>query len=202
MAIPLPTLDELASLAIPTPCTIPWGRMTGDERSRFCGQCRRPVFDLTAMTTAEAVELLANPDGRPCVRLYRRPDGRVLTADCTVGVRTRIWRALLRRAAWAASLFATLFLPACRTATQGLPADAYGGEVGKLPPADSTRGVPSVVPTDNGTQALAGQPSPVNALAELAGNKFITSWSITRHYDFPLRRDRIEVAPLPRCIEQ
>ena len=31
------------------------------------------------------------------------------------------WRRLRRRAAWAASLFAVLFLQACRTATQGFP---------------------------------------------------------------------------------
>ena len=201
MPIPLPTLDGVASLGIPTPCTVPWGEMSGDEKSRFCGQCRRPVFDLTAMTTTEAAELLANPDGRPCVRLYQRSDARVLTADCTVGVRARVWRGLRRRAAWAASLFAMLLLPACRTATQGLPANAHAGEVGKLPPADSTGGVPLVVSADNGTEALAGQPSPKNAITELAGNKFIP-WQTTRHYDFPLWRDRLEVAPHPRRIEQ
>ncbi len=39
----------------------------------------------------------------------------VLTADGPACVRVRVWRGLRRRAAWAASLFAMLLLPACRT---------------------------------------------------------------------------------------
>src|SRR5262245_12503241 len=108
MPVPLPTLEGPKSLAIPTPCTVPWSEMRGNYRSRFCGQCQRRVFDLTAITTAEAKELLADPAGLPCVRLYRRPDGRVLTADCPAGLRVRIWRRVRRRAAWVASLFAVL----------------------------------------------------------------------------------------------
>src|SRR4051812_29388497 len=112
MPIPLPTLDALESLAIPTPCPVPWGGMRGDDQSKFCDRCRRQVFDLSALTATEAVELLAGPGGGPCVRLCRRPDGRVLTADCPGGVRVQVW--LGRRAAWAASLFAFLLLPACQ----------------------------------------------------------------------------------------
>ena len=48
---------------------------------------------------------------RPAVR---RPDGRVLTANCPGGLRVRVWQRLRRRAAWAASLFAFLLLPACQ----------------------------------------------------------------------------------------
>jgi len=133
MPIPLPTFDALDSLTIDTPCTVPWAGMSGDDRSRFCGQCRQNVYDLSAMTTAEAAGLLADLAGRPCVRLYRRPDGRVLTADCPAGLRVRVWRRLRRRAAWAASLFAMLFLPACQT-TLGIPANAYSEAMNKLPP--------------------------------------------------------------------
>jgi hypothetical protein len=120
MAIPLPTIDVLESLTIPTPCNVPWDEMQGDDRSRLCGQCKRQVFDLSEMTTAEATELLADPTNRPCVRFYRRPDGRVMTTDCPVGLRGRIWRQLRRRASWVASLFAMLFLPACRTPFMGM----------------------------------------------------------------------------------
>lgn len=119
MPIPLPTLDGRESLTIATPCHVPWGEMSGDDRSRFCGRCRRPVFDLSAMTTAEAAALLAGPGGPPCVRLYHRPDGQVLTTDGPAGVRVRVWRRLRRRAAWAASLFALLLLPAC-SSQQGM----------------------------------------------------------------------------------
>lgn len=121
MTIPLPTLAGLDPLVIPTPCTVPWGQLQGDDRSRFCGQCQRQVFDLSAMTTAETVELLSDPTNRPCVHLYRRSDGRVMTTDCPVGLRARVGRRLRRRAAWAGSLFAMLSLPSCRTAMQGSP---------------------------------------------------------------------------------
>jgi hypothetical protein len=136
MAIPLPTLDLLQTLTIATPCTIPWERMTGDDRSRFCGECRRQVFDLSGMIAAEAKELIGNTQNTPCVRFYRRPDGRVMTSDCAVGIRTQVWKRLRKRAAWAASLFAILFLPACRSYTQGMPGDLYPETVKSLSSAD------------------------------------------------------------------
>ena len=143
MAIPLPTLDVLETLTIATPCTVPWDEMSGDDRTRFCGRCRRHVFDLSAMTTAEASDLLGAPGGRPCVRLYRRPDGRVMTADCPVGVRARIWR----RAVWAASLFALLFLPACRV-IQGVPAPDDIGAAATKPPSADANSVPQSKPVN------------------------------------------------------
>lgn len=132
MPIPLPTIDALHSLSIATPCTVPWGTMSGDDRSRFCGQCQRQVFDLSAMTTAEVVDLLSQPGGSPCVRLYRRPDGRVLTSDCPAGLRVRAWRGLRRRAA---SLFALLLLPACRT--QGYLIQTLPEPKTQLPPSET-----------------------------------------------------------------
>jgi hypothetical protein len=129
MAIPLPIVDPLAAIAIATPCNVPWSEMRGDYRSRFCGQCRKKVFDLSALTTSEATELLGDPHSQPCVRLYRRPDGRVMTSDCPAGFRARIWRRLRRRGAWIASLFAMLFLPACRTTTQGVISPDYSAAV-------------------------------------------------------------------------
>ena len=161
MPISLPTLDTLDALTVATPCTVPWDEMSGSDRSRFCDQCRRQVFDLSALTTAEATELLSDPTGAPCVRLYRRPDGRVLTADCPVGLRTRVWRWLRRRAAWAASLFAVLFVPACRTATQG----ALGGAYGNVPlpaslqdDAPGTKGRPPAAHTESGGPGVASVP--------------------------------------------
>jgi hypothetical protein len=120
MVIPLTTVDPLGTITIATPCHVPWREMSGDHRSRHCRQCERQVYDLSAMTTAESLELFGDPTQRPCIRLYRRSDGRVMTADCPVGIRARIWRRLRRRAAWAGSLFAVLFLQSCRNYTQGL----------------------------------------------------------------------------------
>ena len=94
------------------------------------------------MTTAEATELLADSAERPCIRLHRGSDGRLLTANCPAGLRTRLWRRMRRRAAWVASLFALLFLPACRTASQGMVIRDDAEAVSKLPPPNDAITVP------------------------------------------------------------
>lgn len=114
MVTPLPILS------ITTPCTVPWNVMHGDDRVRYCGQCRRQVFDLTNLTSAEVADLLGDGGSLPCVAFYSRADGRVVTADCSLSIRERTWKWLRRRAAWAAAVFASLFLPACRTQTMGM----------------------------------------------------------------------------------
>jgi hypothetical protein len=123
MAIPLPTIDLLDSITVASPCDVSWREMRGDDRSRFCGKCQKNVFDLSAMTTAEALLLLGDKNNRPCIRLFRRADGRVMTADCPVGLRARTWRRLRRRASWLASLFAILSFQSCNTTWQGLVGD-------------------------------------------------------------------------------
>jgi hypothetical protein len=84
----LPLLDRVV---IKTPCKQSWAAMAGDDRKRFCGQCQKHVYDLSAMTAAEAEALLAGAGAgaAPCVKLYRRPDGTVLTSDCPDGARRR-----------------------------------------------------------------------------------------------------------------
>jgi hypothetical protein len=82
----LPLLEEVH---IAAPCPARWEDMVGDERVRFCRSCEKDVFNLSAMPRAEAEALLVANDGRMCVRLYKRADGTVLTADCPVGVRRR-----------------------------------------------------------------------------------------------------------------
>ena len=84
----LPLLDQVT---IKTPCRESWDGMTGDDRMRFCARCSKNVYDLSAMTQDEAETFLAThlDDEDACVRLYRRPDGRVLTSECVQGARTR-----------------------------------------------------------------------------------------------------------------
>ena len=119
MSAPLPTLDVLDSIVITTHCPVPWEKMEGDDRTRFCDQCRQPVHDISGLTTSEAAELVSRPGKPPCLRIYRRADGRVMTADCSANRRERIWRWLGRRSVWMASVFAFVFLAGCRTTTQG-----------------------------------------------------------------------------------
>ena len=113
MRVPIATVNELNGATIAAPCPVSWEKMRGDDRVRFCDQCQQHVYDLSEMTTAEALELIRRNDSRLCVQLYRRADGTVLTSDCPVGFRWRLWKKLRKRMAWAASLFAMLFLPGC-----------------------------------------------------------------------------------------
>jgi cytochrome c-type biogenesis protein CcmE len=87
---PLPSLDEAK---IASPCRARWDDMAGDERVRFCAGCSKNVYNLSAMSRAEA-EALLREGGDLCARLYRREDGTVLTADCPIGVRRRRVRAV------------------------------------------------------------------------------------------------------------
>ena len=97
------------SIEIATPCSKEWEEMVGDERTRFCGDCRKNVFNISSMTGPEVEELVTQTEGRVCVRLYRRHDGTVLTSDCPVGLAEKAWRRA-RNTAWAAAaLTLTLF---------------------------------------------------------------------------------------------
>jgi hypothetical protein len=60
--------------------------MAGDDRKRFCSECRLTVYNLSAMTRDEATAMLVNAEGRLCAGFFRRADGTVLTRDCPVGL--------------------------------------------------------------------------------------------------------------------
>jgi hypothetical protein len=72
------------------------------------------VYNLSELTAVQAVQLIETKQDRLCVQLFRRRDGTLITADCPVGWRWRIFKLLRRRRmAWAASLFALVFLSGC-----------------------------------------------------------------------------------------
>jgi hypothetical protein len=79
--------------------------MDGDHRVRFCRECSRNVYNVSAMTEAEARRVIAEREGRVCVRFYQRRDGTVLTSDCPVG-RKRTFLAKTAQAAVAVAGFA------------------------------------------------------------------------------------------------
>ena len=84
--IPLEVID------IARPCPADWDEMRGDDQVRFCKHCSLHVYNLSAMSRAEAERLVSENEGRLCVRLYRRLDGTVITRDCEGG-----WRLAARR---------------------------------------------------------------------------------------------------------
>jgi hypothetical protein len=100
--------NPLDNIHVASPCPANWNEMYGNERKRFCGDCKLNVYNLSDMTRQEAENLLLNSAGRLCVRFFRRTDGTVLTKNCPVG-----WQAVKRRvsivATAAFSVFAGLF---------------------------------------------------------------------------------------------
>ena len=96
--------NPLTNIKIASPCSANWNEMIGDERRRFCGECKLNVYNLSGMSQTEAENLLLNSEGRLCVRFYKRADGTVLTKDCPVG-----WQAIRQRVSKMATAFASLF---------------------------------------------------------------------------------------------
>lgn len=69
-------------------CPADWDLMVGDSKQRYCSQCKLNVFNLSAMTAAEAEAFLCASSGnQTCVRFYQRVDGKIMTADCPLGVK-------------------------------------------------------------------------------------------------------------------
>src|SRR5688500_18553217 len=96
--------SPLSKVRVASPCPADWDKMIRDERVRFCGQCELNVYNLSAMTKAQAENLFVRTEGRLCDRFYRRRDGSILTQDCPVGLRALRQRISRIRRAVAAGL--------------------------------------------------------------------------------------------------
>ena len=154
-----PPLD-LDAITIASPCTVPWDSMSGDERRRFCGQCRLHVHDISQLTRREAVELLERTEGNVCLRVWRRPDGRVVTRDCG-----RVRRALERRILWlrttAATVLGALGLAGCRSACVTAPVTEPVSQVpATLDASRPTMGSPPMPPPPPVIGKTAPRPVP------------------------------------------
>ena len=141
--------SPLSNVKVASPCSADWEAMAGDERKRFCGDCRLHVYNLSGMTQYDAENLLRLSEGRLCVRYFQRTDGTILTQDCPVG-----WAAVKRRisvfASAAAAVFISLFGGLLVLATFGRAARA----VAKIP-------IPFVTPTpEPAIMGAVAMPSP------------------------------------------
>jgi len=72
---------DLNKIRIARPCDVPWDSMKGDDRERFCEQCKQSVHNIANMTRDEVVKLIEK-DGQPCMQVLRRKDGTVITREC------------------------------------------------------------------------------------------------------------------------
>jgi hypothetical protein len=75
-------------LKVASPCDANWDAMTGDEAVRFCGSCKKNVYQISNMSNDQVEELLAEA-GETCGRFYQRKDGTLVTADCSVGLKRK-----------------------------------------------------------------------------------------------------------------
>ncbi len=108
--------NPLNNIKIASPCSADWDEMMGNERRRFCGDCKLNVYNLSGMSQREAENLLLNSEGRLCVRFYKRADGTILTKDCPVG-----WQAIRQRISKMATAFASVVF----TALSGIGLTTY-----------------------------------------------------------------------------
>ena len=105
--------NPLNNLRVASPCSADWDAMRGDERKRFCGQCKLNVYNLSGMTRYDAEHLLRLSEGRLCVRYFQRRDGTILTQDCPVGwakIKQRVSVFAAAAFALVVSLFAGMFV--------------------------------------------------------------------------------------------
>jgi len=141
------TKRMLNELQVASPCSVPWNTMdeTASEAVRFCGQCSKNVYDISKMTTAEAALLLqqgAAAGSLPCMQLYRRFDGTIITDDCPVGLR-RI-RDSWRRVKSAAAAAVAFFLVGLPTAAQNKDGPVTKGKVAPPVASPALRGEPTM----------------------------------------------------------
>ena len=102
------TSSLLDSIKIARPCSADWSEMIGDDRRRYCGQCKLNVYSFFGMSGDEVEEFLLASEGRVCVTLYERADGTMITEDCPVGIAAV--RLRFRRYATAAASLVVSFL--------------------------------------------------------------------------------------------
>ena len=100
--------NPLDHVRIAAPCSADWDSMFGNERVRFCAQCKLNVYNLSEMTKADAEVLIARAEDRLCIRYYRRRDGSIMTQNCPVGL-----RAIKRRLSRVASAVGSALVTFC-----------------------------------------------------------------------------------------
>jgi hypothetical protein len=105
--------------------------MVGDERVRYCPECKLNVYNFSEMCDAEIERILSRRDRRLCARFYQRSDGTMLTRNCPVG-----FRAVVRRAAtFAGAALATVL--SVRPALARAPLTKHAPALFQIQPAQT-----------------------------------------------------------------
>ena len=164
------TDNILDQVRVASPCTARWQDMTGDDHARFCAQCSKNVYNLSAMTRGEVERLIRRTEGRFCGRFHRRQDGTLLTSDCPTGRRAHRNR-LMRWFGAVCGMFLFLILGKAplranetkptggeSTPTTNHPNDfELLGEVVPDPPVMGIIAIPTNPPVQTNTPAIMGR---------------------------------------------
>lgn len=98
----------LPRLKIAVACQQDWNAMAGDDKVRFCGQCCQNVYNVRQLRPREVAALIESHGERmPCLRLYHRPDGTVITRSCLDWVHAGVQ--VMRWSAWSVAALAVGF---------------------------------------------------------------------------------------------
>lgn len=157
------------SIVITSPCSVGWENMTGDDKIRFCGQCKKRVHNLSTLPPNEVAQVISKikKKERACVLMYRRPDGSVIMDNCPIVLRRARDRI---RAVYVATLLAFFWLLGTNADAQGLvggPIDPRYG-VPRFPEVEATTALPTPEISDN----LNDLPAYLTLLTGLAAISF------------------------------
>src|SRR5205085_7360202 len=117
--------DSLNRLTIGNPCKSDWQAMTGNQRVRYCQECNKNVYNLSAMTRDEAEALIARFEGRLCARIERNADGVILDDDLHAAPQLISRRVSPVAAALATALIGLSGNVMAMTSNAGTPAAIY-----------------------------------------------------------------------------
>ena len=112
-------------LHVASPCPADWEQMEGDDRSRHCKLCKLNVYNIKNLTGEQIESLIATHEGRVCVRMYKRRDGTIITADCPVGLGLKKRMKFLGNALAACLALAICFLKNDPIGCQRFSGDIY-----------------------------------------------------------------------------
>ncbi|MBC8032193.1 MAG: hypothetical protein H7Z16_19070 [Pyrinomonadaceae bacterium] len=118
----MPSKLFLKTLTIPSPCSVDWNSMKGNDQIRFCEHCDLSVHNLSQMTRHQVQRLVARSNGRLCVQYVSDGNGKPLLAQAALKLH-RISRRASRIAAGAftATLSVTSAVAHASPNTQSCP---------------------------------------------------------------------------------
>jgi hypothetical protein len=67
-----------------SPCSADWDRMVGNERVRYCPDCKLDVYNFSSMSDEDVERIVSRREQRLCARVRQRPDRTVMTRNSSV----------------------------------------------------------------------------------------------------------------------